>query len=266
MGSKGRITIDAVDEKTGGFVNFLDATARVVGPDGGSQTVRLAQTGPGRYVGSFDASKTGSYVASVTQKTPDGKTRVAGAGLSVAYSPEYAALTPNTALLLRAADITGGRALKSGADVFTARRERRLPSPLAMSLLLLALLLFPFDVAVRRLQLRPLAEGATDALDSAKAKIEEGIAARRPSREAQKARVSTTSVARLATRKNELSEETDAAEITPVVSPPPAAVVWNRDETSAPIVSEKTPPPDPGGDYRARLLNAKKRAKNPDEK
>lgn len=263
VGSKGRITVDAVDEKTGGFVNFLDATARVVGPDGSSQTVRLAQTGPGRYAGMFDASKTGSYVASVTQKTPDGKTRVASTGLSVAYSPEFAALAPNTALLLRAADITGGRVLKSGADVFTNRRERRLPSPLAMSLLLAALLLFPFDVAVRRLQLRPLTDGAREALGSARTKRQEGRVSRRPSRAAQQARVATTSVGRLATRKTERSADSEETEPTSAAPPRPATVVWNREET--PPGADTTAPPDPGGDYRSRLLDAKKRAAKTDE-
>ena len=263
VGSKGRITVDAVDEKTGGFVNFLDATARVVGPDGSSQTVRLAQTGPGRYAGMFDAAKTGSYVASVTQKTPDGKTRVASTGLSVAYSPEFAALAPNTALLLRAADITGGRALKSGADVFANRRERRLPSPLAMSLLLAALLLFPFDVAVRRLQLRPLTEGAKDALGSAKTKLEEGRVSRRPNRTAQQARVATTSVGRLATRKTERIADDEETELTSASPSRPATVVWNRDDT--PPGADTTAPPDPGGDYRSRLLDAKKRAAKKDE-
>jgi hypothetical protein len=131
-----------------------------------------------------------------------------------------------------------------------------------MSLLLLALLLFPFDVAVRRLQLRPLADGAADALGSAKTKLEEGIAARRPDREVQKARVATTSVGRLATRKSELSEESGENGAEPTVaapSAPPAAVVWNRDAVP-PAAPDATSPPDPGGDYRSRMLDAKRRA------
>jgi hypothetical protein len=68
---KGRITVDAIDEKTGTYVNFVDAKARVVSPDGVAQTVRLEQTGSGRYEGTFDAGTTGAYVATITQRGPD---------------------------------------------------------------------------------------------------------------------------------------------------------------------------------------------------
>ncbi|MBC8101547.1 MAG: VWA domain-containing protein [Cytophagales bacterium] len=269
VGSRGRISVDAVDDKTGAFVNFVDATARVVGPDGASQTVRLVQTGPGRYAGSFDAGKTGSYVAAVTQKTSDGKTRIARAGLSVSYSPEYAALKPNTALLLRAADITGGRALKSGAEVFAERRERRLPQSLVLFLLTLALLLFPFDVAVRRLQLRPVAEGTVEVLNSARATVRENLAARRPNQEAQRERAAASSVGRLATRKNALSSEPDDDSPPPVsasVEPDRPAVVWSSKPQAAPIPSAApTANPEPAGDYLSRLREAKKRAAKPDE-
>jgi hypothetical protein len=104
-GGKGRISIDAVN-KEGAYVNFLETKARVVGPDGQSQTVRLTQTGAGRYSGTFEASKTGSYVASVTQKDNSGKTTVSSAGLAVPYSLEYRQWKPNVALLSRIADIS----------------------------------------------------------------------------------------------------------------------------------------------------------------
>ena len=52
VGDKGRIVVEALGKDTG-FQNFLDITGAVVGPDGTSIPVRMAQTGPGTYEGEF---------------------------------------------------------------------------------------------------------------------------------------------------------------------------------------------------------------------
>ncbi len=291
VGNKGQISVDAVDEKTGAFVNFLDAKANVIGPDGQTETVRLTQTGAGRYVGTFDAGKTGSYVATVSQKGADGKTRAASVGLAVPYSPEYAALKPNTPLLLRVAEITGGKSLTNGEAVFQDRRVRKLPVPLAFPLLFIALLLFPLDVAVRRLFVGT--KQAEQAAGIVKTKLQ-GVLANRATVQAERAAAvaAGSSIGKLNQSKRARSEqategngETVPTAETPRmgqgVPPPPRAsgVVWgsggNKPEGAstekvAPKKPAASPPSAPstgsgnasGGDTLARLREAKKRAKD----
>lgn len=281
---KGRITVDAVDEKTGAFVNFLDARARVIGPDGNVQTVRLQQTGSGRYVGVFDANKTGSYVATVTQKGQDGKTRATSVGLAVPYSPEYAALKTNTALLMRVAEMTGGKVLKDGTTVFTERRVRRLPVPLALVLLLTGLLLFPLDVANRRLMLN--ARQAQGALQKAGEVVGERVSREKTKRRSRE-RVATTSVGRLRQSQERRTAEGDTegeapetpdntTPVQPVAPPASSGVVWgnrprpetNGESSPAPGSQRSQPtaePPPVAGDYRARLQAARSRMKRDNE-
>ncbi len=277
VNGKGRIRVDAVDEKTGSYVNFLDAKAKVIGPDGTSQTVRLTQTGSGRYEGTFDATRTGSYVATVTQKGQDGKTRATSVGLAVPYSPEYAALKPNTALLVRTAEMTGGKTLTNGETVFQERRVRRLPVPLSLALLGFALLLLPLDIANRRLLLgsRQASEIAQAAKGKVTDRIRDAIASRQ---NAVRSRVSGSAVGRLHDRKAQLEveeQESMGASPPPAATPPSRPVVWGgnaeRPNASspppAPPAKEKptASPPASGSDYRSRLLDAKKRAAKEEE-
>ena len=97
-------------------------------------------------------------------RAADGLERSVPVGFAVAYSPEFAALAPNTALLARIADVSGGRVLQSGNDILAVRGTKRVPTPLALPLLTLALLLLPLDVANRRLSLWRTRETAKEAV------------------------------------------------------------------------------------------------------
>ena len=292
VNGRGQISVDAIDEKTGAFVNFLDAKANVIGPDNQTETVRLTQTGSGRYVGSFEAGKTGSYVATISQKGADGKTRAASAGLAVPYSPEYAALKPNTPLLLRVAEVSGGKTLTSGETVFQNRLIRRLPVPLALPLLFAAMLLFPFDVAVRRLFVGTRqAEAAAGIVKTKWGELLTNRAAHQAARAAAVA--SSSSVGKLNQSKRARTEgadtPSDGAETAPSApvmgadappAPRPASVVWGSGAPaptkSAPEKSASPAPPPPSagatagsvnssGDTMARLREAKRRAKEKGE-
>lgn len=272
-GSRARITVDAVDQQ-GAFVNFLDAKARVIGPDGVSQTVRLTQTGAGRYEGVFEANRTGSYVATVIQRGVDGKTRVSSVGLAVPYGPEYREWRPNLPLLTRLADLTGGVLRSDGADVFLERRLARTPIPLALPLLLVALLLFPLDVATRRLMLS--SRQAAEIWDEARARTVARLAARR-ARARPAGAATTASVNRLLDRKARLQAEEGDPYDPPepeAVAPPPRSVTWGSPATRPappprpPERAAHPPPAQPAGatrsgetgSYRSRLLDAKRRA------
>jgi len=76
-------------------------------------------------------------------------------GLSVNYSPEFDDTGPNLNLLRRLAELGGGKVLDPRTDnPFTHDRQKTFqPLDLRDWLLKFAILLFPFDVAVRRIHL-----------------------------------------------------------------------------------------------------------------
>jgi uncharacterized membrane protein/Mg-chelatase subunit ChlD len=146
---RGRVTIEAVDAQ-GNFQNFLNPKARLVPPDFKSRDLALEQTGPGRYEATFDARAMGTYLLNIRTVRGD-KTVSQLAGGVLPYSPEYGAIGTNTFLLSQIADVSGGEQVKAN-EVFTRkRRPARLPRDIWPLLLGLAAVLFPLDVAARRL-------------------------------------------------------------------------------------------------------------------
>jgi hypothetical protein len=153
------VDVEAYDPN-GNPINGLAADVNVLGSDGQAQPVTLEQQGPGRYSGKFDIAATGGYIVSVAEggKATGSKPRVTRSGLSVAYPPEYQAVRPNTTLLSQLAETTGGRILTNPAQAFRpSGNPGESIRDLWPLLLLLASLLLPLDIAVRRLAL-PFAE------------------------------------------------------------------------------------------------------------
>ena len=153
-----RVTVDSADP-SGDFRNDLETTVSVLGPDGSRQDIQLEQEAPGRYSGELGQLPQGAYLLGVTQREGPGGTVVAGAtsGLVVGYSPEYGPQSGEGLTLLERA-----RQLTDGFELDPSRPEEAfshdLPAatvqtPLWPWLVLLALLLLPFDVAIRRLNL-----------------------------------------------------------------------------------------------------------------
>ncbi|MCE9562650.1 MAG: VWA domain-containing protein [Planctomycetes bacterium] len=130
--------------------------------------VTLPRTGPGRFEGSFAATEAGAYFVNVRVerdgKDIDGR-RV---GVTVPYSPEFADLEPNPALMRHLAELTGGEVYsEDDAELAKVARAgtvfRPAPSttkallPFWASLLIVAGVLLVCDVAVRRIALEPRA-------------------------------------------------------------------------------------------------------------
>jgi uncharacterized membrane protein len=93
---KVRVVVTALD-KSDEFLNFLEMAARVSGPDlDNPPSLKLQQTAPGRYEGSFPAQDSGSYF--VTISPGPGKPLVS-AGINVPYSDEFRDRAANEALL-----------------------------------------------------------------------------------------------------------------------------------------------------------------------
>ena len=153
---EGQLNVDALDE-SGNYRNFLDLKAAVISPKGEKMIVPVEQLGPGHYEAKFPTKEVGSYMINLTDET-NGQVRGSQViGASVNYSPEFNATEPNLNLLHRLAETGGGRLLdpdKPEDNTYLHYREKTFqPRDLWEWLLRMAVLLFPLDVAVRRIQL-----------------------------------------------------------------------------------------------------------------
>lgn len=150
-GEQARVIVDARDEN-GDFLNGLALEASIVDPALGAARVPLRQVAPGQYEAVFNPGTEGAYFVGVFGGG-DETTVNQTSGWVMSYSPEYAITNADDALLERLADMTGGGSLAddpASAFAHTLQAEAAL-NPLAPLLILIALLLLPFDIAVRRL-------------------------------------------------------------------------------------------------------------------
>ncbi len=151
----GTIVVEAVDEE-GSFRNFLELKARVVPPSGEGEVIRLGQTAPGRYEARFAAREVGAYTMNLMQMDGDNLLGTQMVGTSVSFSPEYATSEPRLNLLRQLAEDSGGTMFPSleAANPFARNRLKTYqPNDLWEWFLKLAILLFPLDVGLRRVQL-----------------------------------------------------------------------------------------------------------------
>jgi hypothetical protein len=248
-------------------------TVNVVGPDGQTQTVTLVQVAPGRYSGTFPPSAEGAYLIRVAGSDP---TQPAGsqppvaqtAGWVLSYSPEYQSLTADPNYLSRLAASTGGFVV--GQDL-AAIYAHDLPAPRAATrpiwptLLLIAALLLPVDIAVRRLVVTRYE------LERARIRAASWLARLRPTAEPPERAEQLSALIRA---KNRAAAETRPAP--PPISTVPPIVTRPRQEEPAepePVLAteEKLPRPTPPAGSAAAAtsaaLLARKRAreKKPDE-
>ncbi|MFH0963193.1 MAG: VWA domain-containing protein [Planctomycetota bacterium] len=150
VNDRGRILIDAIDRE-GKFVNDLRFTSVPITPDSKEIPLDIQQTGPGRYEAGFDARLPGTHYLSLSYTNPEGKTALFTQGITVPYSAEYRELSANLPKLEALAAATDGRMLAGDEDVFarTFKPTPRLEAAWPL-LLVLAILLVPVDVFVRR--------------------------------------------------------------------------------------------------------------------
>ncbi|NOK63869.1 MAG: VWA domain-containing protein [Chloroflexi bacterium AL-W] len=134
----------------------LTLAGRLVDPDDAGVALEFEQIGENRYRAVVDADTTGVYLAQVSVGDAQGQALgIVQTGVVVSYSPEYSEVRQNRQLLQDVVAIAGGRFEPAAATAFE-------PTPqtvgavreIAIPLLWLALLLWPFDIAVRRLFLR----------------------------------------------------------------------------------------------------------------
>lgn len=148
-GNEAKISINAIG-KDGQFLNKLNTQIRVIGPDQAVADVAIHQVGPGEYEAKYPLTKKGSYLFRAVGSDAGGPSRV----LAYSYPDEYHFYPPNTELLRSISDETKGRFQPRSEDIFDAGGETAaLPMPLWPYLAGLALLLYVFDIVLRRIRL-----------------------------------------------------------------------------------------------------------------
>jgi uncharacterized membrane protein len=152
------LTLDTLDP-LGRFLNKVESELTIIDPQLRERKLKLEQTAPGRYVAEFETPQTGAYHLHLAQTGPAGSTPLQQQtrGLTVGYSDELRLKPTNVELLQQIATVTGGRfdpqpeaaLLDAIPNVRFAAQSR----PLWPELLMLAIVLFVIDVALRRLDL-----------------------------------------------------------------------------------------------------------------
>ena len=151
--NRGKITVDSIDDE-GSPLNFLNLSARVISPSGKTDTIQLLQSASGRYEGELDTPEIGTYFINILEEV-DGELHTGKIqAISIPYSPEYRKFENDSYLLNRVATTTGGKIITQTDNIFEKGNQVVFyPRAAWMEMLLIALLLFPLDVALRRVYL-----------------------------------------------------------------------------------------------------------------
>ena len=279
------IDLQAMDE-AGQPLNGLTGSARLVGPDEQAMDAELVQVGAGQYQATADLSQPGAYLVRLGVNQGDQSLGQAALGLVVPYSPEYRLSGIDRALLSLLSITSRGNAQPAEGETNpgeitpanpAAAFERsiyltKLSSAKEISwyLLLFAVLLFPLDVAVRRLLINreDLRQAWRWSLARLPGRHAEAAPAPRvmgqlfEARDRARRRDRETDRSPSPTIPEQPSGEDRAA---PSPAPPPDAptpAVKAPPTPSEPSAAAPPPAtPDSSGDSLARLREAKKRAR-----
>jgi Ca-activated chloride channel family protein len=145
------VTINADALAPGGeALDLADTTATITLPDGGVRRIPLRQTAPGHYAEEVTLPADGPYAIVVQQRKGDAE-QEASAGYVQRPSAEYLPSQDGAALLAKISQTTGGKVLSNLGDVGVTDVEQPREAGLWVWLLLAAALLWPIEIAIRRL-------------------------------------------------------------------------------------------------------------------
>ena len=142
--------------------DFFATQVALIGPDLEPATVDLSQVAPGVYESPVASLTSGAYAVRVTQAKPGETPLGRSLGLVAPTPAEYRLLGANQPLLAAIRSATGGEVADDPVAVWTHDlRSTSRSTDLWPWLLVLALLLWPLDIALRRVSLgrRELADG-----------------------------------------------------------------------------------------------------------
>jgi uncharacterized membrane protein len=152
-GARTGLHVESV-EADGSPRDFYSTTAVVVGPDLEPRTVNLVQIAPGVYEAPLGEIDPGAYAVRVTQTKPGSSPLGRTVGLVAQTPAEYRVLGANESVLAALRTASGGNAIESPLDPW--RHDLTTTdtfTELWPLLLILALLLWPLDIALRRMSL-----------------------------------------------------------------------------------------------------------------
>jgi uncharacterized membrane protein len=152
-GSQTKLRVESVAED-GSPRDFYATAVALTDPDLNSRAIGLAQVAPGVYEAPLGEIDAGAYVVRVSQtragSTPLGRTL----GLVAPTPAEYRLLGTNDAFLATLRSATGGLAIEAPAEPWRHDLETTdAYTDLWPWLLILALLLWPLDIALRRVSI-----------------------------------------------------------------------------------------------------------------
>ena len=153
VGGQTRLHVQSVDSD-GSPRDFYNTLASITGPDFSTAQVQLDQVAPGVYEATLGEIDSGAYAVRVTQMRPGAPALGRTVGLVEPVAAEYRLLGVNEALLSSLRGATGGTEVELPTDPW--RHDLTLTSSfteLWPLLLILALLLWPLDVALRRVSI-----------------------------------------------------------------------------------------------------------------
>jgi len=248
-GGQMHVEVTSTDEEAGPR-NFYRTVLRLVAPDLSPTQTVLEQIGPGRYAGTVHADDPGAYLVRVAQTREDEDGTDAASrtlGLVSPAAVEYRRLGIDADALRSFASVGGGRELGlADEEALTSLwshdiEARAFPTPIWPWLLLLAILLVPLDVGVRRVALSGAdlrrARGwiaRRAGFGAAEPEAVPGLAELRAARERTARRTSRPTQARPA----------PAPEAPRAGEPPPASAPPTPSERPGPRSQPK--PPEPG--------------------
>jgi len=172
-GNTAHVVLEGLDAQ-GNYLNFAKLSGNAIDPevsrngtDGRTYELNFNMTAPGRYEATFPVTKTGAYSVTIIDQSDSKRPNAIVTGLANSYSAEFLHLESDDALLTKLGEIATGKATVSrlkdlskldplNCNVYAHDMPpSRQPTDLFWRLLIAALCLFPFDVAVRRLALDP---------------------------------------------------------------------------------------------------------------
>ncbi len=258
-------------EEDGSPRDFYDTTAVIVGPDFVPSDVSLVQVAPGVYEAPLGEIDPGAYAIRVTQTRPGASPLGRTVGLVAPTAAEYRVLGPNEAFLASLRSATGGSVIETPLDpwrhdlITTSRSTDLWPV-----LLVLALLLWPLDIALRRVSIGRREFAAAGAWVRAIPKRRRRMAARTAAGEGLfAARERATSRGLRAA----IGHQGDPADVTATPDPTVVPAAPATEPASAPATEPTSAPSDPApvtpaiapavtpADTMARLRDAKRRAR-----
>ncbi|NCF98452.1 MAG: hypothetical protein GWP39_02955, partial [Planctomycetia bacterium] len=126
------------------------------------------------YIGHFPVRERGDYLVRVEATNKEGEVEGLSRYFTVGYPAEFRSLKSNEEFLGKIADVSGGRVIDDESDLL----DKSGPNTNSQSLLwpqltMLALCLFFFDAAIRRIQLEPFSRSKKQKANAAEMSEEE---------------------------------------------------------------------------------------------